>query len=217
MLSSARRVTSRLWWARQRAKRPSYAPLWWGRCSTTNNDNNLVFNQIDVKINKLERFDIVVIETGDTYIIKRVIGLPGETIKYQDGKLYINGKKMKDPYYKNENTSDFESVKIPENHYYVLGDNRSDSIDSRIIGPVSLDNIKGTTKLVIFPFNISVLTLIFLLSVDMNPINVNLSVLRPDIESAVTVADGPGIPITLILFSLASFACFITSTSFSAG
>lgn len=119
---------------------------------TLEHKDTMILNKIDVKINKLERFDIVVIETGDTYIIKRVIGLPGETIKYQDGKLYINGKKMKDPYYKNENTNDFESVKIPKNHYYVLGDNRSDSIDSRIIGPVSLGNIKGTTKLIIFPF-----------------------------------------------------------------
>jgi len=119
---------------------------------TLNHKDTMILNKIDVKINKLERFDIVVIETGDTYIIKRVIGLPGETIKYQNGKLYINGKKVKDPYYKNDNTSDFESVKIPKNHYYVLGDNRTDSIDSRIIGPVSLESIKGTTKLIIFPF-----------------------------------------------------------------
>jgi len=119
---------------------------------TLNHKDTMILNKIDVKINKLERFDIVVIETGNSYIIKRVIGLPGETIKYQNGTLFINGKKLKDPYYKNNNTSDFESVKIPKNHYYVLGDNRSDSIDSRIIGPVSLDNIKGTTKLIIFPF-----------------------------------------------------------------
>jgi len=119
---------------------------------TLNHKDTMILNKIDVKINKLERFDIVVIETGDTYIIKRVIGLPGETIKYQNGKLYINGKSVKDPYYKNDNTSDFESVKIPKNHYYVLGDNRTDSIDSRIIGPVSLESIKGTTKLIIFPF-----------------------------------------------------------------
>lgn len=119
---------------------------------TLNHKDTMILNKIDVKVNKLERFDIVVIETGDTYIIKRVIGLPGETIKYQNGKLYINGKKIKDPYYKNDNTSDFESVKIPKNHYYVLGDNRTDSIDSRIIGPVNIKDIKGTTKLVIFPF-----------------------------------------------------------------
>lgn len=119
---------------------------------TLEHKDTMILNKIDVRLNDLERFDIVVIETGDTYIIKRVIGLPGETIKYQNGKLYINGKKVKDPYYKNDNTSDFVSVKIPKNHYYVLGDNRMDSIDSRIIGPVNLDSIKGTTKLIIFPF-----------------------------------------------------------------
>jgi len=119
---------------------------------TLNHKDTMILNKIDVKINKLERFDIVVIETGNTYIIKRIIGLPGETIKYQNGKLYINGKKINDPYYKNNNTSDFESVKIPKNHYYVLGDNRNDSIDSRIIGPVNIKDIKGTTKLIIFPF-----------------------------------------------------------------
>jgi len=119
---------------------------------TLNHKDTMILNKIDIKLNELERFDIVVIKTGNTYIIKRVIGLPGETIKYQNGKLFINGKKMKDPYYKNNNTSDFESVKIPKNHYYVLGDNRSDSIDSRIIGPVNIKDIKGTTKLIIFPF-----------------------------------------------------------------
>ena len=120
--------------------------------NTLQHKDTMILNKIDIKLNKLERFDIVVIETGNTYIIKRVIGLPGETIKYQNGKLYVNGKKINDPYYKNNNTSDFESTKIPKNHYYVLGDNRSDSIDSRIIGPVSIDDIKGTTKLIIFPF-----------------------------------------------------------------
>lgn len=119
---------------------------------TLNHKDTMILNKIDVKINKLERFDIVVIETVDSYIIKRIIGLPGETIKYQNGKLYINGKKINDPYYKDNNTSDFESVKIPKNHYYVLGDNRSNSVDSRIIGSVNIKDIKGTTKLIIFPF-----------------------------------------------------------------
>lgn len=119
---------------------------------TLSHGDTMILNKIDVKLNDIERFDIVVIETGDTYLIKRVIGMPGETIEYKEGKLYINDKEMKDPYYKNENTDDFESVKIPKDHYYVMGDNRSDSIDSRIIGPVNIDNITGTTKLIIFPF-----------------------------------------------------------------
>ena len=81
-----------------------------------------------------------------------------DTLEHRDTMILnkidvkINGKKIEDPYYKNNNTSDFESVKIPKNYYFVLGDNRSDSIDSRIIGPVNIDDIKGTTKLVIFPF-----------------------------------------------------------------
>ena len=104
------------------------------------------------KIN-LERFDIVVIETGDNYLIKRIIGLPGETIQYKEGKLYINGKKINDPYYKDENTDDFEKVTIPENYYYVMGDNRSVSIDSRLIGVVSREDILGTTNLILFPFS----------------------------------------------------------------
>ena len=118
---------------------------------TLSHKDTMILNKIDLKLNKLERFDIVVIETGDTYLIKRIIGLPGETIEYKKGKLYINGKKIKDPYYKDENTNDFDVVKIPKNHYFVMGDNRSDSIDSRIIGVINKNNIKGTTKLVIFP------------------------------------------------------------------
>ena len=119
---------------------------------TLNHGDTMILNKIDVKVNQLKRFDIVVIETGDTYLIKRVIGLPNETIKYEDGKLYINGKKINDPYYKNGNTKDFDNVKIPEDNYFVMGDNRNDSIDSRIIGVIDKEDIIGTTKLVIFPF-----------------------------------------------------------------
>lgn len=119
---------------------------------TLNHKDTMILNKIDVKLNDLERFDIVVIETGATYLIKRIIGLPGETIEYKEGKLYINGKKMKDPYYKDENTNDFDVVKIPKNHYFVMGDNRSNSIDSRIIGVINKKDITGTTKLIIFPF-----------------------------------------------------------------
>ena len=59
---------------------------------------------------------------------------------------------MRDPYFKNDNTSDFEVVKIPKDNYFVMGDNRSNSIDSRMIGVIDEKNILGTTKLVIFPF-----------------------------------------------------------------
>ena len=120
---------------------------------TLNDGDTMILNKIGMKLNDIERFQIVVIKTHDTYLIKRIIGLPGETIEYKDGKLYINNKIMKDPYFKDNNTNDFEKVKIPKNHYYVMGDNRSVSIDSRLIGTVDINDIMGTTKLVLFPFS----------------------------------------------------------------
>lgn len=120
--------------------------------NTLHDKDVMILNKIDVKINQINRFDIVVIKTSDSYLIKRVIGLPGEKIKYFKGDLYINGKIKKDPYYKDNNTKDFDEVKIPKGYYYVMGDNRGNSIDSRIIGVIDKKDITGTTKLVIFPF-----------------------------------------------------------------
>ena len=120
---------------------------------TLHDGDTMILNKITMRFNELERFEIVVIDTGDTYLIKRIIGLPGETIEYKDGILYINDKKFEDPYYKDENTDDFEKVTVPENYYYVMGDNRSVSIDSRLIGVVSREDILGTTNLILFPFS----------------------------------------------------------------
>lgn len=118
---------------------------------TLQNGDTMILNKLDVRISDIERFQIVVIKTSESYLIKRVIGLPGETIEYKEGKLYINGEVYKDPYFKDDNTSDFDKVKIPSGHYFVMGDNRSDSIDSRIIGVIDRKDIMGTTNLVIFP------------------------------------------------------------------
>ena len=120
--------------------------------TTLEHKDTMILNKIGMKFNDIKRFQIVVIKTEDSYLIKRVIGLPGETVEYKDEKLYINGKEIKDPYYK-DNTLDFDKVKIPKGHYFVMGDNRSNSIDSRILGTINKKDIMGTTKLVIFPFS----------------------------------------------------------------
>jgi len=120
--------------------------------TTLEHGDTMILNKIGMKFDDIKRFQIVVIKTDDSYLIKRVIGLPGETVEYKDEKLYINGKEIKDPYYK-DNTLDFDKVKIPKEHYYVMGDNRSNSIDSRILGTIPKKDIMGTTKLVIFPFS----------------------------------------------------------------
>lgn len=120
--------------------------------NTLQNGDTMILNKIGMKFNDIKRFQIVVIKTDKSYLIKRVIGLPGEVISYKDGKLYINEKVVDDPYYKN-NTEDFDPVKVPNDYYFVMGDNRNDSMDSRIIGPVKKSDIMGTTKLIMFPLS----------------------------------------------------------------
>lgn len=119
----------------------------------------MILNKIYYRKNDIKRFDIVVIDEGDRDIIKRVIGMPGETIAYREGKLYINGEVMEDPY-PSTNTNDFSLEKIghkriPADSYFVMGDNRSVSADSRIpeIGVINKDKILGRAKLVIWPIN----------------------------------------------------------------
>ena len=109
------------------------------------------------RIGEIKRYDMVVADLvvdgkKDDTLIKRVYGLPGETIKCEDGVIYINDHKIEDPYATNL-TSDFEAVTLGSDEYFLLGDNRSISLDSRIIGPVKRKDIEGRTNFVIFPFD----------------------------------------------------------------
>lgn len=104
------------------------------------------------KLGDFERFDVVVVDIGYEEIIKRVIAMPGETIACENGIIYVNGKMQEDKYGSGV-TFDFEKVTLAEDEYFVMGDNRQDSKDSRHIGPVKVDAIKGTTSLVLFPFS----------------------------------------------------------------
>lgn len=124
--------------------------------STLNDGEIMILNKLDYKFNDIERFDIVVVKTDSNKIIKRVIGLPGETIRYVDNTLYINDKKIDESYLKDK-TDDFDLQelgydRIPDDCYFVLGDNRDNSSDSRVIGPVKKSQIEGSASLVLFPF-----------------------------------------------------------------
>ena len=111
----------------------------------------MILNIIDYRMHGAKRFDIVVADEGTEYLIKRVIGLPGEEIEYKDNQLYVNGKKVKDNY-GTDVTDDF-SFKVPKDSYFIMGDNRTNSVDSRRLGAFKKDEIKGKTKLTIFPFS----------------------------------------------------------------
>ena len=117
--------------------------------NTLKNGDIMILNIIGYRFNDIKRFDIVVVDDGDEYLIKRVIGLPGETIEYKDGTLYVNSKKVKDTYGFGD-TSNFKE-KVPKNSYYVLGDNRNNSLDSRFFGAFTRNKIIGKTNLTIFP------------------------------------------------------------------
>ena len=118
----------------------------------------MLLNEIGYKTGGVDRFDIVVIDTEDDVIIKRVIGLPGDRIKYVDNKLYINDKEIEEPF-EHDVTHDFELLElgidnVPKDKYFVLGDNRGNSKDSRIIGFIDANQIRGKViKTVLFPFS----------------------------------------------------------------
>ncbi len=117
----------------------------------------MLLNKVSYRFNDIKRFDIVVVDVEGTYLIKRVIGLPGEHIVYKNNTLYVNGKKTKEVV-KNLETKDFDSKtlgdeKIQEGNYFVLGDNRNNSMDSREIGMISEKQILGKTSFVLFPFD----------------------------------------------------------------
>lgn len=99
----------------------------------------------------VNRFDIVVVDVGKL-IVKRVIGMPNETIEYKDNTLYIDGVKYDEPYLKDVKTGDFK-VKLNSDEYYCLGDNREVSKDSRVYGPFTIEDFKATHVLVITPFS----------------------------------------------------------------
>ncbi len=113
-------------------------------------DGDIVLvNKIALK-KGIKRFDIVVINYDGGTIIKRVIGLPGETVKYAGNVLYINGEEVKTP--KEFEYTEDVTLEAGKNEYIVLGDNRNVSKDSRVIGPINIKNIKGKVSIQIFPF-----------------------------------------------------------------
>ena len=103
---------------------------------------------------KIKRNDIVVVDKSvmDTEIIKRVIGLPGDTIECINGKIFINNKAYDDKYPSSE-TKDFKPITLKDDEYYVMGDNRIVSADSRYFGPISKKTIQGKVVFSLYPFN----------------------------------------------------------------
>ena len=106
------------------------------------------------KLANVDYGDIVVLdeEKEGEIIIKRIIGMPGDTVSIKDNTVYVNGEEVEEDYAYGE-TSDYEEITLDDDEYFILGDNRPISKDSRYFGPVKEDEIIGKVIFRIWPFN----------------------------------------------------------------
>lgn len=129
--------------------------------STLYDGDNLIVDKITYRFCDPQRFDIIVFPfqyKENTYYIKRIIGLPGETVQILDGDIYINGEILEENYGKETMVSSGRAVneiELGEDEYFVLGDNRNHSEDSRFedVGNIKRSDIIGRAFIRIWPFN----------------------------------------------------------------
>ena len=124
------------------------------------NSDYILTEKVSYKFNQPERGDIIVFEAPNRQnadYIKRVVGLPGETVMVKEGSVYVNGELLNESYEPN-NTDPAQFMKegkeivVPEDTYIVMGDNRPHSSDSREFGPVSIESIIGRAIIRYWPF-----------------------------------------------------------------
>ncbi len=129
---------------------------------TLSTEDNLIVDKLSYRFHDPERFDIIVfpfLQKEETYYIKRIIGLPGETVQIDgEGNIYVNDELLEESYGK-EVIADpgraIEPIQLGEDEYFVLGDNRNNSTDSRdpSVGNIKRENIIGRAWLRIWPFD----------------------------------------------------------------
>ena len=123
--------------------------------------DRVLVNKLSYDLHDVNRGDIIVFERPPDApkddipdLIKRVVGLPGDTIESKDGDVYINGDLLKEPYLPADTPTDrLERQKVPEGQVFVMGDNRTHSLDSRSFGPIDQDLIVGRAFIRIWPFS----------------------------------------------------------------
>lgn len=119
--------------------------------------NRVIISRILAYSKQVKSGDIVVCKlqnnTSERTVIKRVIGIPNDSVVIKDGKVYLNGALLDEPYLKEDYTSGNINIILGKDEYYVLGDNRKVSFDSRRAGAVNIKNIDGKVILKWFPFD----------------------------------------------------------------
>ncbi|MBN1876539.1 MAG: signal peptidase I [Anaerolineae bacterium] len=116
-------------------------------------DQQLIIDKVSYRFHAPKRGDIVVVdvETSEIPYIKRVIGLPGETLEIRNNRVYINGTVLSEPYLFEVQQWNYGPVQIPADHVFVMGDNRANSSDSRILGPIPQEDILARAWISVWP------------------------------------------------------------------
>ncbi len=123
--------------------------------------DRIIVEKLSYRLRSPQRGDIVVFSATPELrsqnlkddLIKRIIGLPGDTIVIQSGKLFVNGKPITEPYLQDPPNYDYGPAKVPQNQYFVLGDNRNHSYDSHLWGFLPRQNLIGHAAFRFYPPN----------------------------------------------------------------
>jgi signal peptidase I len=115
--------------------------------------DRLMTEKISYHLHPPRRGDVVIIErpAGEVSLVKRVVAVEGEVVEVRDGHTFVNGQPIDEPWVAHFGGQDYGPALVPPGHLFVVGDNRAVSRDSRAIGPVAVDSIRGRVWLVYWP------------------------------------------------------------------
>jgi signal peptidase I, bacterial type len=127
---------------------------------TLHNNDVIFLEKLSVETNNIKRGEIIVFDSKNEnhdYYIKRVVGVAGDQVEIKDGKVYVNGNQIVENYLSEDTITEpitpKTTYKVPEGEVFVLGDNRGNSTDSRMLGCINIKDIKGHAILRAYPFN----------------------------------------------------------------
>lgn len=127
---------------------------------TLQDKERLFVNKAVYLLGEPHRGDVVVLKDPRPapevqYLVKRVVAVPGDTVEIRQNKLYVNGELYEKPHTANApiDEGEFGPLVIPDKHYYVMGDNRSSSVDSRRFGVVEESAIRGRAEFILWPLD----------------------------------------------------------------